>query len=386
MQFKVKSTDLAARLNAISKVILGKNAIAVLDCFLFDITDDKLAVTGSDQENVVKTILIVNDVQGAGKIAIPAKLLLNFLSQLQEQTLTFFINEENKHITINYANGHFDLMGYDGDTYPQQKAMAEGSAEYAIKVGTVRAGLDNTLFAVATDTIRPVMTGVCWDIAPEDENGDPTTGITFVSTDTHILSRYNDRQSPLTERRTFIMPAKPATLLRAYIDKLDDKSDIIMTVDDKSARFNVGVLTLICRFINGKFPPYDRVIPRNNPFELIVNRTSLLGAARRVSLTQNDSEKEGLIKLTLHQNELTLTATDIQFNRNAEERLTCNYDGTDMAIGFNGNFFKEVLSHLICDEIVVKLADPARPVTFSPVQQEPEEDLVVLLMPMQIPD
>lgn len=382
MKFNVSSKAMATQLTAVSKVINSKNALSILDNFLLKLEGNTLYITGSDQENVMTATLEVFDAEGEGSIAVPSKRILEMLKEVPGQPLTFYINDDNKEIDIRFMNGHFSFMGIDGNEFPVQTDNREEAKRVTLPCEVVRRGLETTLFAVGTETIRPIMTGVYWDICPLGENEEAMPGITFVGTDTHKLVRYINTSTNPGLTFSFILPPKPASILRGLIGKEDGEIDIEM--DDKSAKFTFGNYTLSCRFINGRYPNYNRVIPTNNPFELTVDRISLLNAMKRVSLFA--SPASSLVRINVRPNELLLAAQDFDYTLSAEERVECEYEGNSMTIGFNATYMIEVLSNILADTVVIRLSDPARPGIFVPLTNQEGEELLMLLMPMQVMD
>ena len=382
MKFNISSKALAIQLAAVSKVVNSKNSLSILDNFLFRLSGNTLSIIGSDQENVMTATLEVYEPEGEGCIAVNSKRILDMLKEVSGQPLTFYINDDTKEIDIRFMNGHFNFMGINGDEFPVTDDVRSEAHKVTLPAEVVRRGLETTLFAAGTDTIRPIMTGICWDFCPLNEAGEPAPGITFVATDTHKLVRYiNSGVNPgLTFN--FILPPKPASILRNLIAKEEGEIDIEM--DEKSAKFTVGSYTLTCRFINGRYPNYNRVIPVNNPFELTVDRVSLLNAMRRVALFA--SSASSLVRINIRPNEMLLAAQDLDYTLSAEERVECEYQGNAMTIGFNANYVIEVLSNIVGDTVVIRLSDPARPGIFVPLANLEGEDLLMLLMPMQVMD
>lgn len=374
MKFNVQGKALQQQMAAVSKVINTKNSMSILDNFLLRVEGDTLYITGSDQENVMTASLEVMESDGNGSIAVPAKRLLDMLKEVTNQALSFYINDETKEIDIRFLNGHFNFMGIDSKEYPQENFSDEDAQVITVPADLVRKGIESTLFAASVDTIRPIMTGLLWDVHPDN--------ITFVASDTHKLVRYiNSEAAPGIEKQ-FIMPAKPSSILKGVISKED--ADIKITLTSKSARFEFGNYVLSCRYINGVYPNYNRVIPENNPFELTIDRTSLLLAMRRVALSA--SMASSLVRFNIQPNELLLSAQDLDYSTSAEERLMCDYEGNTMTIGFNATYMIEVLSNLKGDTITISLSDPSRPGLFMPQLQQEGENMVMLLMPMQVMD
>ncbi len=372
MKFNVEGKTFQQQLSAVSKVINAKNALSILDNFLLKVEGDRLSITGSDQENVMTAYMVISESECDGMIAVPAKRMLEITKEIANQPLTFYINDDTKEIDIRFLNGHFNFMGVDAAEYPQRRPMGEEVRSFSIPASIVLKGIENTAFAVSTENVRPIMTGIYWDIHEND--------ITFVSSDTHKLVRYINSESAPGFAASFILPSKPASILRSVIGK--EEADIKITFDSKGATFELGDYILSCLFINGNYPNYNRVIPAENPFELTVDRVSLMTALRRVSIFA--AKSSNLVVLDIQPNEIILHAQDLDYGTSAEERVHCSYDGNSMIIGFNGQFMIEILNNLHADSIVLKLSDPARPGIYTPLQQKPGEDVVTIQMPMQV--
>ena len=291
MKFNVSGKALQQQLQAVSKVINSKNALSILDNFLFTVAGDTLTITGSDQENSFVATLDIMEAEGEGSIAILARRLLDIFKEVANQPVTFYINEETLEIDIKFLTGHFNFTGISAAEFPVQEAMDADAESIDVPASMIGAGLDATLFAVATDTIRPAMTGVYFDIHPED--------ITFVASDTHKLVRYINTVAAPGITRDFILPAKPAAIIRALTGK--DDALINIQMDSKKAVFRFGNYALTSKYILGKFPNYNRVIPADNAFTLTVDRASLLNAMRRVSLFA--SQASGLVRLNIQPGE-----------------------------------------------------------------------------------
>lgn len=372
MKFNVSGKALQQQLQAVSKVINSKNALSILDNFLLTVKGNELTITGSDQENTFVATVEIMEVEGEGSIAILARRLLDIFKEVANQPVTFYINEETLEIDIKFLTGHFNFTGISAAEFPLQESMEPDTVEIKVPTSMILAGLETTLFAVATDTIRPAMTGVYFDIHPAD--------ITFVSSDTHKLVRYINTEAAPGIERNFILPAKPASILRSLISK--DDPEMTIQMDSKKAIFRFGQYSLTSKYILGRFPSYDRVIPKDNPFVLTVDRVSLLNAMRRVAIFA--SQASGLVRLNIQPGEVMLSGQDLDYATSAEERVSCEYEGNSMVIGFNAQYLIELLQNLKGDVVLVKLIDPQRPGLFVPQEEAAGGNTVMLLMPMQV--
>lgn len=373
MKFNVSGKSLQTQLQAVSKVIASKNAMSILDNFLLKVTDDRLYITGSDQENVMTAWVEIFDVEGEGEVAVHAKRLLEVTKEVSNQPLKFYINENTKEIDITFNNGHFNFTGIDASEYPRKKDHEAEVNVMEFPTATVLNAIEGTLFAASTDPIRPIMTGIYWDI--EEER------VTFVASDTHKLVKYEVTSLHPGLNDSFILPAKPANVIKSLLSK-EEGAMVKITKDEKSATFEFDTYSLTTRLIKGNYPNYRRVFPNDNPYLMIANRESLLNAVRRVALFASKASK--LIKFNIQETEVLMTAQDLDYATSAEERVTCDYQGNPMMIGFNSDYMIEVLSNLHCEDVKVELADPARPGLFSSVEKEEGVDVVMLQMPMQV--
>ena len=371
MKFNIQSKLMLARLSAVSKVVNSKNKLTILDNFLFNLEGDKLVITGSDQENTLTTYVQVEDAEGSGKFAGNVKNLLDMLRTLPDLALTFEVNEESLEINIRYHNGHFNFVGINGNEFPSKSVTDEEPKKFKLPVAKVVEGLQRTIFAVGVDDMRPVMMGIFWDIKPQE--------VVFVASDTHKLVRYRKLNIETGLEHSFIMPTKPASILGSILEKAE--GDIEITMDSKSATFETADYSLTCRFVNGRYPNYNSVIPTNNPYNLTVDRMSLLNALRRVAVFTSSS---GLVRLELKENEIKLSTQDIDYSTSAEEIVQCEYNGEEMAIGFNDEHIIDVLNNINAETIVMKLMDASKAGVFVPVEQNDDEELLTLLMPMML--
>lgn len=374
MKFIVSSTALLSHLQAISKVINSKNTLPILDCFLLELNGSALTLTAADSETRMVTSLEVNEAEGNGKFAVNAKNLLDPLKELPEQPLTFEINNDNLETFIYFHNGKYNFIGQSGDDYPQPKELKETAISLTIEPQILYSGINRTLFASADDELRPVMNGVYFDITPDD--------LTFVASDGHKLVRCKTLAAKGTERASFILPKKPANLLKALLPK--EAETVEIKFDENNAYIKMASYTMTCRFIEGRYPNYNSVIPQNNTNKVNLDRLTFLNALKRVSVFSNQASN--LIRLQLSDKNIIVSAQDIDFSTAAEETIPCEYAGTTMNIGFKSSFLIEILNNIPASDISLELSDPSRAGLIIPVENEENEDLLMLLMPMMLND
>ena len=374
MKFIVSSTALSSHLQAVSRVINSKNALPILDCFLFDLQDGTLSVTASDSETTMVTSLEVNESDADGRFAVTAKTLLDALKEIPEQPLAFDINIGTLEINVQYQNGKYSLMGQSADEFPQLTQLGDNAVRVEIDAEVLLNGINRSVFATADDELRPVMNGIYFDITTDD--------ITMVASDGHKLVRCKTFAAHGNERAAVILPKTPANLKKNLLAR--EQGTVMIEFDERNAVFTLENYRMVCRLIEGRYPNYNSVIPQNNPYKVTVDRQSLIGALRRVSIFS--SQASSLIKLRLSNNLITISAQDIDFSTSAEETQTCQYDGNDMSIGFKSTFLLDILNNISAEEVVIELADPSRAGVIIPVEQEEKEDLLMLLMPMMLND
>lgn len=379
MKFVVSSTDLLSHLQAISRVINSKNSLPILDNFLLQIEGNTLTMTASDIETTLITSMTVDNVEGNGKVAVVSRLLLDTLREFADQPLTFTINESNLAMVITSANGSYNFIGQNGDEYPRLPQLQDEARVLTLPVSSLASGITKTLFCTADDELRPVMNGVFFDI--EKEN------ITFVATDAHKLVRLKTPLTSITlseeeDKVSFILPKKPATMLKNILPK--ESGEVEVKFDSKNAYFKLSNYTMICRQVEGRFPNYNGVIPKQNLYKIIIDRVTLLNALKRVSVFSNQASN--LIKLDFHDNMIHISAQDIDFSISAEETINCQFEGDPIKIGFKSSFLIEILNNINSSDVVLEITDPSRAGLMLPFENEKEEDLLMLLMPMLLND
>lgn len=374
MKFNVASKQLYNQVAAVSRVISSKNAMTILNNFLFVLKGDELTITASDIENTLTAKIEVTEVEGEGVFCADARKIVELLKELPDQGITFEINETNFAISITYFNGDFSLIGINGAEYPSDREVVDESQclELEIPAAEIIDGIENTLFAVGSDEIWPQMMGILWDMRPEN--------MTFVATDSRKLVKYlNGNIKPGVEG-SFILPVKPASILKNILVK--NEESVKIRVEPKSATFTFGNYVFNCRFIKGQFPDYNRVIPKNNPYSLTVDRLSFLNSVKRVAIFVEQGH--GLVKFKLEPEKITMKAQDNTLCTSGTETLSGSFDGSPMVIGFSSNYLIEIFSTLKSKDVILKLSDPSRPGLFLPDENEEGNELLMLLMPMTV--
>lgn len=372
MKFVISSSALLSLLSTTGKVISNKNTLPILDYFLMELKDGELKVTASDLETTLVGRMKVESVEKEGMIAAPTKLLLDSLKEFSEQPLTIEANESTWEIRISWKSGSLTIPGNSGVSYPALPELSEEKRTLQFDVDVLLNGINKTIFATADDELRPVMNGIFINMAPD--------GFTFVATDAHKLVKYTSEAAQQIDA-SFILPKKPANLLRSILLKEDGPIEV--DFDSKNVLFTLKNSTLICRLIEGNYPNYNAVIPTANPNKVTVDRVELLNGIRRVAVCSNQATN--LIKLDIESNRVDLTAQDIDFSVSANEEVPCSYEGEPITIGFKSTYLVEVLSNIETSNVVIELADSTRAGVFKPLYEEKQpNDTLMLIMPLSL--
>lgn len=375
MRFTISSTGLLAHLQSISRVIASKNAISILDNFLFELNNGQMKVTASDSETTMETFIEVVEYDMNGSFTMSGKNMLDALREIPEQPIAIVVDTNTFEVKIEYMNGVLNLVGQNPLEYPKTPEIIknEETVEVSVPSNVLLNGLSKSLFATDNSECRPTMNGVYFDFTSDD--------LTVVASNGHILVRYRTGNVKSDGKSAFILPKKPATMLRNILPKEED--DVKIVFNSRNAVFTLKDYVMTCRLTEGRYPNYNAVIPSNVPNVVTIDRSALIGALKRVSICSLQSG--GLVKFSLNQNNtITVSGQDRDFSSSAEEVVQCVYEGTPMDIGFNSPYLIEMLSNITGDEIKIELLDQTRAGIITPVEQEDGEDLLMLLTPMML--
>ncbi len=394
MKFSLSSSELAERLQAIGKVINTKNQMSILDCFLFEVSGDTLKITASDNENTLVTTLKINEAGEDFRFAINAKTVLDAVKGIPEQPVTFNVDMQNFNTTVNYQNGHFSLVSQNADEYPSYTDFPEDSAEIKVDSKLLLDSVGRALFATApTDSAHPVMSGVLFDITQKDETNNEGANVSIVASDGRKLEYTRWANENNVQAGQYVLSNKPALLLRSLLAR--ESGEITMRFAKEKAEVRMNTFSMTCRLIDGKFPAYNKVVPKNNPNRLTVNRMAFINMLRRV-LVFSDAVSS-LVKLHMEADQLVTSVQNIDYSLSAEESMICEYDGMPMNIGFKGTTLVDFLNNIECENIEFQIADQSRAVIIVPSPQpnavkdddgnvKSKEEIVMLLMPSIIND
>lgn len=370
MKFVVSSSVLLKQLSAVNGVIANNPIVPILENFLFQIDQNQLTVTASDLQTVMITTLAIES-NDSGAIAVPARLLLDTLRGLPDQPVTFKIDKDTFGTEIITENGRYKLSGENPIDFPKVPQVTK-SISVSIPADVLGSAIANTIFAVSNDDLRPAMTGVYVQLSAEYTN--------FVATDGHRLIRYRRTDMKSEHESTMIIPRKALTLLKATLPS----DDTTVTADFSSANafFSFNNIRMICRLIDERFPDYENAIPQNNPNVMTINRSEFLGSLKRISIYSNKTTHQ--IRLKLAQNDLVVSAEDLDYSNEANEKLVCDYEGDEMEIGFNAKFMVEMLGNISSNMISLEMSQPNRAGLIIPSDKKENEDILLLVMPVML--
>ncbi len=369
MKFIVSSSQLLRQLQVLGGVINSNNTLPILDNFLFEISENQLKVSASDLETTMTAVVAIES-DSTGSIAISARLLLDTLKTFPDQPLTFK-TEGDSIIEISSDQGKYDMAYFGGDEFPKSVSL-ESPSKTIVPSNVLATAISKTIFAAGNDDLRPVMSGVFFQFS--------TDNLTFVATDAHKLVKYTRTDVTADKTAEFIMPKKPLNLLKGV---LGGEEDVVIEYNDANAKFTFENFVLICRLIDGKYPNYEAVIPKENPNKLTVDRASFQNSVRRVSIFSSKTTHQ--IRLKMAGTELNISAEDLDFSNKADERLSCDYQGDDMQIGFNSRFLSEMLSNLTSSEVLIEMSLPNRAGILTPIDGTDEgEKITMLVMPVML--
>lgn len=370
MRFIVSTSTLLKQLQAVNGASSSSTVLPILENFLFEIKEGTLTISATDLQTSMTTSLPVESKEN-GKVAIPSKILLETLKTLPDQPISFSVDDQTFSIEISAGDGKYKLSGENGEDFPKIPVVENGSA-VNVTASVLSEAINKTLFAVSGDELRPAMTGVYCQLSSEH--------ITFVATDAHKLVRYRRNDAKSDSSASFILPKKALTLLKSSLPS-DDVS-VAVEFNNTSAFFRFGNINLICRLIDERYPDYEAVIPQNNPNKLVIDRGLFLNCLRRVVIFANKTTHQVRLKIT--GSELNISSEDIDFANEAHERLSCQYEGEDMEIGFNAKFLIEMLNNLGGEEVLLEMSTPNRAGLLMPQIKDDNEDVLMLVMPVML--
>ena len=374
MNFIVSSSYLLKNLNSISGIITSNPVVPILENVLFEIESGNLLITASDLQTSVIVELQVESKED-GSVAIPAKILIDTLKNLPEQPVTFSIDDQNYNIEINSDNGKYKLAGENSADFPKVPGVSDGFSAI-INSEILNSAISNTIFSTSTDELRPAMTGVFFKLSQSSG--------TYVSTDGHRLVKYirTDIKGDEVDH-DMILPRKSLNLLKSIIPS-DKSSEIKLEFNASNAFFTFENVKMVCRLIDERYPDFDNVIPNDNSNSVTLDRSEILGSLKRISIYANKTTNQ--VRFKISGSEILISAEDLDFSNEANERISCDHDGDDIEIGFNAKFLIEMLSNIESEKVLLKLSEPNKAGLLIPENMSEKEDIIMLVMPVMLND
>jgi DNA polymerase-3 subunit beta len=374
MNFIVSSSYLLKNLNAISGVIASNPVVPILENVLFEIESGNLLITASDLQTSIMVELQVESKED-GSVAIPAKILIETLKNLPEQPVTFSIDDQNYNIEINSDNGRYKLAGENSADFPKVPEVTDGY-NTIVNSEVLNSAISNTIFSTSTDELRPAMTGVFFRLSKNSS--------TYVSTDGHRLVKYirSDIKGDEVDH-DMILPRKSLNLLKSILPS-EKSSEIKLEFNASNAYFSFENVQMVCRLIDERYPDYDNVIPSDNTNLVTLSKSEILGSLKRISIYANKTTNQVRFKIT--GSEILISAEDLDFSNEANERISCDHDGDDIEIGFNAKFLIELLMNIDSDKVILKLSEPNKAGLIIPETMGENEEITMLVMPVMLND
>ena len=374
MRFTLSSTALNAKLQTLSKVISNKNSLPILESFLFEVSNGQVFITSSDSENVMNTALSLDEFDSDGAFAVPCRTILDAMKELPEQPVTFEVNLQTYEVIVGYQGGEYRFTAQNAEEYPRTEQQTNDLNVVTVDASVLVDNINRTMFATDNNEIRPVMNGIYFDLTPDY--------LAFVASDGHKLVRCRYYGIKSETPASFILPKKPATLLKNGLGR--DGGDVVIKFNKQAAEIHFADGVLTCRLIEGVFPNYNAAIPTDNPNQIHIDRKALISAIRRVLPFASMSSQ--LVRFRLSAGMLELSSEDIDFATSAKEQLICDYGGQSMQIGFRGDFLLEILNAMETEDVTVELGDPSRAGVVLPGTQPENTDVLMLIMPLLLND
>ena len=374
MKFVTSSSELLKGLMSVSKAIPAKTNEAILENYLFVLGNNSLEVTASDKEITMKTSIAVetSGAEDEGRIAVPARQLNDLLKELPDQPLTIRTISDNQFECI-WSSGSSTLPFFNPDDYPECKSVEDGFKTVVFTGASLVDGISKTIYASSDEDNRPVMNSIFFDIKPE--------AATLVASDLQKLTCYTADDVKAAEPCSFILNKRHAAILKSVVGR--DVEEITIEFDSKTVIFKFDNTTVICSLVVGKYPDYRTIIPQNNSNILRINRLVLLNTVRRISVCSPKGSNH--IKFDLTPGSLEISAQDPGFEIAAHEKVSCQYDGSELAIGFKSTHIIEMLSNMSCEEVVMKFVDKRRSALLQPSEEELKTEKVFgIVMPIMV--
>lgn len=369
MNFTVSRNDFYRILQKVINVIPGKSTMDILYNVLVIAEDGQLKVIATDLE-ITQIAWTACNVSGNGAIAVPGKLLLDIIREMPEIDLAFSA-DENLKILIETPQGEFKISGQNKNEFPSVP-LVESDQSIQMQNNTLKRMIEKTIFACSMDNLRPALTGVFCQILENEYR--------MVATDGHRLAKIiNPKFKDPGFTRNVIIPTKA---LNFVARNLPENGAHKIVFSENHVLFELDNTKIYSRLITDPYPDYERVIPMDNTKEMFIQRNDFISVVKRVALLANPMTYQIILKI--EENALTIHAQDIDFGGEAKESMLCKYNGDALEIAYNANYLNDILKHLDSEEIKFTFEDADGPGVLFPVDENSEEEVLMLLMPVRL--
>ncbi|NIM19339.1 MAG: DNA polymerase III subunit beta [Candidatus Latescibacteria bacterium] len=369
MKISLAQKVLTKKIQGISAVVPTKTSLPILSTFLMEVKKDKVHLTANDLD-VSLTTIVDCEIEGEGTIAVPGKKFFEIARSLPDDTVE--ITAEAEKLGVKCKRSRFRIVGKSAEEFPklpEQKPLAS----FTVKTETINSMIEKTIYAVSNDLTRPSLCGVLW----ESKGGN----ITMVATDGHRLAKVDyEGDFKNLEGKEFIVSPKALNILRSLID---EKEEVKISLAENHITFDLEDSIIYSRLIEGPFPDYNQVIPKQNEKELVVNREELTDACRRVSILSSVITHQ--VKLSITPEVLTLSVNTPDVGEAVEE-LRCRFKGDSLEIGYNARYLLDILKTMETEEVAFLLDRSDNTGIVVPVDDGEDLHHQCLLMPLRLSD
>jgi len=370
MKFTINQSVLLDALLNVGRVVPSRSTNPIVENILFELNDQELKMTGTDLEVSITTSVLPETIETTGSMALPAKVMTEMIRSLPDIPIHFESDEINR-LKIVTDKGRYQVAGISKDTFPEQSDFSEEQS-FSIPNQLLSRMFQKTIFAVSSEELRPALMGVFMQIQPDE--------FRMVATDGHRLSKIINK-SFKTDNVTVKMIIPPKAVQIA-LKNLELEGETQLTFDETGLLFNFGETTLYTRLVEGDYPDYERVIPRDNDKTMIVDKNLLISSAKRASLFASALTHQ--IRFELSPGKLSICSEDIEAGGEGRETLDVEYDGEAMNIGYNATYLMNNLKNIDTDMVEFHLNSPVRAALMTPDTQNADEAFILLIMPIKL--
>ena len=368
MKFSLPRNEFQALLQTVVSAVPSKSTLPILSNVLMQAADGRLTLVATDLDISIRTSGEAR-VTTAGSITVPARKLADIVRELPNDDVRCQVS--GTRVKLECGNGSFTIVGLDAEEFPQLPT-ADGEKKITIPTESLEKGVRRTAYAVSSDEVRQVLTGVLVQLG--------SGKLTMVATDGHRLARSTFPGESGGADRDVIMPPKALTQV---VRLAAGTVSVGITISKSFAVFDLGSTTVYSRLIDGSFPNYEQVIPKTNPRQFSLGREELISGLRRVVVLADSSTHQ--IKMSVRPERLELAVSTADIGEGLEQ-IPVTYTGDRLDIGYNANYLLDLLRSVDTASVTVHLNNATSAGIFKPEGLPEGEDLLCLVMPLRLPD